>query len=89
MAGKLTEARIGWAHWMHGTIDHEIELTVHFIYTEWDERHPYGSTYATQRCNESEVTDYDLDGHETTYDALKFRFGKEFIDKKIDEALGY
>jgi hypothetical protein len=78
--------RMGWTYWLHGTIEHEHELAVEYVYREWSESHPYGSTVAYERCAEVEdVIGYELDGDEVSYDFLVHRFGKEFIDAKIEE----
>lgn len=67
-------------------VEHEVEIT--FTQREWSEPRPYGSTYAMETLCELEdgSEHYTLDGEEVSLEDLQERFGKEWINSKLEVA---
>lgn len=55
--------------------DEEHTLGVRYNLREWAERHPYGSTTASEQMSEVEDEAWRLDGKDVTDDELYDRFG--------------
>jgi hypothetical protein len=65
----------------------EADLLVHFNGTKGVDYHPYGSTYAAAPWAEiGEVEEYILDDMPVTLQYLYDTFGKENVDKAVQEA---
>ena len=60
-------------------------VTIAYNYHEWSEGHPYGDTTAYERCSETSIESYELEGDNISREELVERFGEDQIARLEEE----